>query len=127
MRQRTIRVVRSVMAPAIPITPETSVEEASKIIIQKGVNHLPVINEEKILIGIVTSWDVAKAVAIGKLGKVEDIMTKKVVTVLPDDPVEVAARKMERHDISALPVIDTKKHLVGLITTEDLSRLLSGG
>ena len=127
MRQRTIRVVRSVMAPAIPITPETSVEEASKIIIQKGVNHLPVINEEKILIGIVTSWDVAKAVAIGKLGKVEDIMTKKVVTVLPDDPVEVAARKMEKHDISALPVIDTKKHLVGLITTEDLSRLLSGG
>lgn len=126
MRQRTIRVVKSVMAPAIPITPDTSVEEASRIIIQKGVNHLPVISKEKVLIGIVTSWDVAKAVAIGKLGKVEDIMTRKVITVLPDDPVEVAARKMEKHDISALPVIDPKKHLVGLITSEDLTRLIGG-
>jgi len=127
MRQKTIRVVKSIMAPAIPISPETSVEEASKIIIQKGVNHLPVISKDNILTGIVTSWDIAKAVATGKMGKVEDIMTRKVVTVLSDDPVEVAARKMEKHDISALPVIDTKKHLIGLVTTEDLSRLLSGG
>jgi CBS domain-containing protein len=127
MKQKTLRVVKSVMAPANPISPETSVEEASKIIIRQGVNHLPVVRDDKILIGIITSWDVAKAVATGKLGKVEEIMTKKVVTVLSDDPIQVAARKMEKHDISALPVTDTKKHLIGLITSEDLSRLISGG
>jgi uncharacterized protein (DUF39 family)/CBS domain-containing protein len=126
MRQRAIRVVKSVMAPAITISPETTVEEASKIIIRKGVNHLPVVRD-KILIGIVTSWDIAKAVATGKIGTVEDIMTRKVITALPDDPVEVAARKMEKHDISALPVVDTKKYLIGIVTSEDLSRLLAGG
>ena len=126
MKHRAIRVVRSVMEPAIPITPDTNVEDASKIIIQKGVNHLPVVENDKTIVGIITSWDVAKAVARGKIGKVEDIMTKKVITVLPDDPIEAAARKMEKFDISALPVVDTKKHLVGLITTEDLSRLISG-
>jgi len=127
MKQTTIRVVKNVMSPAIPITPDTDVDEASRLIIKKGVNHLPVIDEEKVLIGIVTSWDIAKAVATGKIGKVKDIMTRKVITVLSDDPVVVAARKMEKYDISALPVTDTKKHLIGLITTEDLSKLLSGG
>lgn len=126
MKQRVIRVVKSVMEPAIPINPDTNVEDASKIIIQKGVNHLPVVENDKTVVGIITSWDVAKAVARGKIGKVGDIMTRKVITVLPDDPVEAAARKMEKFDISALPVVDTRKHLVGLITTEDLSRLISG-
>ncbi|MFP4558390.1 MAG: homocysteine biosynthesis protein [Archaeoglobaceae archaeon] len=126
MKQTAIRVVKSVMTSAIYITPQTSVEEASKIIIRKGVNHLPVVDDDSTLIGIVTSWDVAKAVAMGKVGRVEDIMVKKVVTTLPEDPVQVAARKMEKHDISALPVTDTKNRLVGLVTAEDLSKLLSG-
>jgi len=125
MRQREVKVVRSVMTPILTINPETTIEEASKIMIQKGINHLPVVNENEELIGIVTSWDVAKAVATGRIGKVADIMTKKVITAFPDDPVEVAARKMEKHGISALPVVDGKKHVLGLVTSEDLSRLLA--
>jgi uncharacterized protein (DUF39 family)/CBS domain-containing protein len=125
MRQREIKVVRSVMTEAITIAPETTVEQTSRIIIQKNINHLPVVSEEGVLIGIVTSWDVAKAVATGKIGRVVDIMTRKVITAFPDDPIEVAARKMERYDISALPVIDTRKRVIGLVTSEDLSRLLA--
>ncbi len=125
MRQREVKVVRSVMTPILTISPETTIEQASKIMIQKGINHLPVVNENEELIGIVTSWDVAKAVATGKVGKVADIMTKKVITAFPDDPVEVAARKMEKHGISALPVVDARKHVLGLVTSEDLSRLLA--
>jgi uncharacterized protein (DUF39 family) len=124
MRQREVKVVRSVMTSAISITPETTVEEASRIIIQKNVNHLPVV-KEGILIGIVTSWDVAKAVATGKIGRVGEVMTRRVVTAFPDDPIEVAAGKMEKYDISALPVIDARKRVVGLITSEDLSKLLA--
>lgn len=124
MRQREIKVVRSVMTPILTISPETTIEQASKIMIQKGINHLPVVNENEELIGIVTSWDVAKAVATGRIGKVADIMTKKVITTFPDEPVEVAARKLEKHGISALPVVDARKHVLGLVTSEDLSRLL---
>lgn len=126
MKQVAIRVVKSVMTPAIFISPNTSVEEASKIIIRRGVNHLPIVSESKELIGIVTSWDIAKAVAVGKLGKVEDVMVRKVITTLSEDPIHVAARKMEKNDISALPVINTRKQVVGLVTAEDLSKLLSG-
>ncbi len=125
MRQKEIKVVKSVMTKAITVTPDTSVEEVAKIIIQKNVNHLPVVDESGKLVGIVTSWDVAKAVAMGKLGKVKDVMTKKVITALPDEPVEIAARKMEKYNISALPVVDAKMRVLGLVTSEDLSRLLA--
>lgn len=127
MRQKEIKVVSSVMTKAITISPETGIDEVSRIILQKNVNHLAVVDENNVLIGIVTSWDVAKAVAKAKgvsLGKAKDVMTRKVITTFPDEPIEVAARKMEMHNISALPVIDAKRRVLGLVTSEDLSKLL---
>ncbi|ADB58448.1 homocysteine biosynthesis protein [Archaeoglobus profundus] len=125
MRQKDVKVVKSVMTRAITVKPDTSVEEVAKIIIQNNVNHLPVVDDEGRLVGIVTSWDIAKAVAMGKMGKVKDVMTRKVITALPDEPVESAARKMEKHNISALPVVDAKMRVLGLVTSEDLSKLLA--
>ena len=125
MRQREVKVVKSVMTKAITVKPDTSVEDVAKIIIRNNVNHLPVVDDEGRLVGIVTSWDVAKAVAMGRMGKVKDVMTRKVITALPDEPVESAARKMERYNISALPVVDSKMRVLGLVTSEDLSKLLA--
>ncbi len=125
MRQREVKLVKSVMTKAVTISPETSVVEASKIIIEKNVNHLPVVDEKGVLIGIVTSWDIAKAVATGRIGKVAEVMTRKVITAMPDEPIESAARKMEKFNISALPVVDSKRRVLGMVTSEDLSRLLA--
>ncbi len=125
MRQREIKVVRSVMTAATTIKPETSIEEAARLMIEKSVNHLPVVDAEGKLVGIVTSWDVAKAVAAKKGKAVEEIMTRNVIVTHPDEPVEIAARKMEQHNISALPVIDAKKRVLGLVTSEDLSKLIA--
>jgi len=119
------KLVRSVMDKPVLIYPDTSVEKAAKLMIEKGLNHLPVIDKEKKIIGIVTSWDVAKAVASGKIGKVEEIMTKKVITTTPDEAIELAAKKMEMHDISALPVVNKDGRVVGIVTSEDLSKLLA--
>jgi len=93
--------------------------------IERNVNHLPVVDERGVLIGIVTSWDIAKAVAMGKMGSVAEVMTRRVITTTPDEPVEVAARKMEKYNISALPVVDARKRVLGMVTSEDLSKLLA--
>jgi uncharacterized protein (DUF39 family) len=126
LRHKEVKVVKTVMEKAITIRETTSVQDASQIIITNNVNHLPVVDDQGVLIGIVTSWDIAKAVATGKTGSVSEIMTRKVITALPDEPIEVAARKMEQHSISALPVVDAKRRVVGLVTSEDLSKLLVG-
>ncbi len=125
MKQREIKVVKSVMTEAITIPPDTSIEKASRIIIEKNVNHLPVVDGKGVLIGIVTSWDIAKAVAMGKMGHVAEVMTRRVITAMPDEPIESAARKMEKYNISALPVVDAKKRVLGMVTSEDLSKLLA--
>jgi len=119
------KLVRSVMSEAVTVTPDTDVRTAARLMIEKGLNHLPVVDGSGKLVGIITSWDVAKAVASGKTGRVEEIMTRNVVTTHPNEAVEVAARKMETHDISALPVVDENGKVLGIVTSEDLSKLLA--
>jgi homoserine O-acetyltransferase len=91
-----------------------------------GVNHLPVLSASGKLVGIVTSWDIAKAVASNFLW-LDEIMSRDVVTTTPDEPIETAARKMEEHQISALPVIDAEQHVIGLITVDAISVLVGRG
>jgi len=55
-----------------------------------------------------------------------DIIVKRVVTTTPDEPLEVASRKMAQHHISALPVINRDEKVLGIITSEDISRLIGG-
>jgi len=82
-----------------------------------------VADEQGKLKGIVTSWDITKAVAEGKK-KLVDIIVRKVLTTTPDESLEAASRKMAQHQISALPVIDHKGKVLGIITSEDISKLL---
>jgi homoserine O-acetyltransferase len=88
-----------------------------------GVTHLPVIDEDDRLVGIVTAWDVSKAVAL-KYTRLEEIMTRKVATSAQDDPIERAAKRMNEHNISALPVVDADQRVTGMITSDGVSRLV---
>lgn len=116
--------VRNVMEGGIPTLAESaSILEASRIMINESVNHLPVLGEKKQISGIVTSWDIAKAVACGHR-TLDEIMSRDVLTALPDEPVREAARRMQERSISALPVIDEKKRVIGIITSEAISRLV---
>jgi len=120
-----VPLVREVMLPSITVREAISVQEAAKIIVGKQVNHLPVISASNKLIGIVTAYDIAKAVARNKGDSLKGIMTRRVVTATPDEPIDLAARRLERHNISALPVIDHTNSVIGIITSEDLSKLLA--
>ncbi|HTY91677.1 MAG TPA: homocysteine biosynthesis protein [Methanocella sp.] len=119
--------IKDVMAPVATINLGFSVQEAAKKIIQDKFNHLPVVDENSRLVGIVTSWDVSKALALAKSDRLAPIMTKNVITVAPDDPADVAVRLLEKHNISALPVIDKDKKVLGIVTGEGLSKLISRG
>ncbi|MEM4156026.1 MAG: homocysteine biosynthesis protein [Archaeoglobaceae archaeon] len=123
MKQKEIRIVKDVMARAITIEEDLGIETAARLMIEKSVNHLPVVDREGTLRGIVTSWDIAKAV-MRKASKVSEIMTRDVITVYPDDPIAIAVSRLEKFDISALPVIDAKKKVLGIVTSEALSKLL---
>lgn len=118
-------VIKDVMSDVATIKVGFGVRDAARKIIQDKFNHLPVVDIDNKLVGIVTSWDVSKALALSKNEKLEPIMTRNVITVGPDDPVDLAVRLLEKHNISALPVIDKEKRVIGIVTGEGLSKLLA--
>jgi homoserine O-acetyltransferase len=101
----------------------TTIAVAARRMIQTSVNHLPVLSGSGTLVGIVTSWDIAKAVASDYLW-LDEIMSRDVITTTPDESIEAAAKKMQRHQISALPVVDESGHVIGLVTSEAISVLI---
>ena len=123
MRQtEEIAFVSSVIHVAVICSVDEDIKAVAQRIISKSVNHVVVTDNSGEIKGMVTSWDVTRAVAEGK-SKLVDIITKKVFTTRPEESLEEASRKMALHHISALPVVDRDKKVVGLITSEDISKL----
>lgn len=116
--------VRDVMKQDIPtINEHSSMHNAARIMIENAVNHLPVIAEDGQLAGIVTSWDIAKAVALG-YQNLDQIISRHVFTATPDESIAKVAKVMEEKTISALPVVDENRQLVGIVSSDSLSTLL---
>jgi uncharacterized protein (DUF39 family)/CBS domain-containing protein len=121
MKIRTKTTVRSFVKPAITCTLQESVADVARKLIEHATNHIVVVDEANKLKGIVTSWDVTRAIAqnVENLG---DIVTAKVYTASLDDPIDFSAQEMTKHDISALPVIDSHKKVIGIVTAESTLR-----
>ena len=115
--------VKTVAHQAVICTENEEIRDVAKRIITHSVNHVVVVDELGKLKGIVTSWDITKAVAEGK-EKLVEIITKKVVTTRINEPLEAASRKMAQHQISALPVIDDDRKVLGIVTSEDVTKIL---
>ncbi|MGA2465168.1 MAG: CBS and ACT domain-containing protein [Thermodesulfobacteriota bacterium] len=117
----------------ITISPEASFFEARNLIHEKGIRHLPVIDKNNHLVGIVTDSDIREAAPsdatllsvqelnylLGKL-KVSAFMTpkQKLITITPDTLVEEAAKLMHDNKIGCLPVLEKEK-LYGIFTETD--------
>ena len=123
MRQRDdVTYVSSVFHKAVTCGVDEDIKAVAKRIISESVNHVVVTDDSGHIKGIVTSWDLTRAVSEGKTD-LNDVITKKVYTTKPEETLENASRKMAAHHISALPVVDPAKKVVGLITSEDIAKL----
>jgi len=119
----------------ITITKEERMTKAKKILQEKNIRHLPVVDGKK-LIGLVTNMDIRKAEAspatsleirelhylLDKL-TVDEIMTRNVITISPDISVEEATTLLHDNKIGCLPVIEDG-NLVGIITENDVMKIL---
>jgi L-aspartate semialdehyde sulfurtransferase len=123
MKQTEIAFVANVMQKAVTCKENDEISSVAKRIVTKSVNHIIIVDDAGKLGGIVTSWDITRALAEGKTS-LADIFTRRVFTSKPDEPLEVASKRMAEHNISALPVIDAEKKVLGIVTSEDVSKLL---
>jgi acetoin utilization protein AcuB len=117
----------------VTIGPEASFYEVRNLIHEKGVRHLPVVDKNNMLVGIVTDRDIREAAPsdatllsvqelnylLGKL-KVSSFMTPKdkLITINPDTIIEEAVQLMHDNKIGCLPVLEQGK-LYGIFTETD--------
>lgn len=111
--------------------------DAHKLMRDHNIRRLPVVNNKGQLVGIVTRSDIRKAEPSGAttlnvwemnylLAKLQlqEIMTADVITCRADDTIKSVAVKMQENKIGAVPVIDDKKQVVGILTESDIFRVL---
>ena len=120
--------------PVITIPPEMPVVDALNLMKREHIRRTPVIKDGK-LVGIVSDKDLlnaspspATSLSVWEMNyllskiMVRDVMTKKVLTISEDTPIEEAARIMADNKIGGLPVTRAGK-VVGIITETDLFKV----
>ncbi len=118
-------IVEDIMMEEIATIRESAdVQDAAKLMLDKHVTHIPVVTDDYKLIGIVTSWDLSKSIATNS-NHLKDIMTTTVKYCHADDSIEDIARQMRKFDISCLPVVNEDMKVLGMVTTDQISNLLS--
>jgi CBS domain-containing protein len=53
-----------------------------------------------------------------------DVVSRRVFTVKPDEPLETASKRMALHNINGLPVVDNEGKVLGIVTSEDVAKML---
>ena len=104
----------------VVITPETSLAEAAKVILSRGIRRLPVVEGHK-LIGLVTVADFIREIAAwDDKTPVAGFIRDKTLALWDEMPLNVAGRIMELAKVKAVPVLNAELDIVGLITDQDL-------
>jgi len=115
----------------VTIDKDADISTAQHKMSKHRIRHLPVVDENNLLIGIVTDRDIRSALPssqsadrdnIEKItsSKIEEIMTKFPVSVSPLDTIQDALLLLQKKRFGALPVVDDQGKLIGIISTRDL-------
>lgn len=114
-----LKFVRDLKKEAIICYSDCDIKVVAKKIIDNNTNHIVITDHHLVLEGIVTSFDITKAMAEEK-SDLKEIITRRVITTYDDEPLDLAARKMRTNNISALPVLDNGNKVIGIITAEEM-------
>ncbi|WP_440053994.1 CBS domain-containing protein [Pseudoalteromonas sp. T1lg65] len=123
-------------ADPFAVTADNTLHDAHNIMKEKNVRHIPVINEEGILVGMLTQKImIAKVMGImatyganamerkEKQTKVNDIMATDFASVTPAQSLQDVVKFFVENRHGCMPVVDDENKLVGILTSSDFVRL----
>lgn len=133
-QKRTLE-VRDLMTPKVfTLKPNDTLEALYELMDEKHVRHVPIVDREGDIVGLVTHRDLSRSVLGPQEGlplnvqeeilrrrKVREIMATEVDTIEPDEPLDEAAEMLLENKIGCLPVVEGE-HLVGILTEADFVR-----
>lgn len=131
---------RSMTHHVVTIDQESDILKAQALMAEHQIRHLPVVREDQTLIGMVTDRDVRSAMPSELFSvtatpeqrdaarqrvatlKIADVMATDLIKVSPLDTIQDALLLIQRTKVGALPVVDNKNRVKGIISVRDLLR-----
>ncbi len=111
------------------VTPETTILEASRYLRDREIRATVVCDDQGRPVGVVSQSDVSdKVTAENRCPswvKVGEIMSTQLVTITPETSIEECLLLLERHGIYHLVVVDAKGHSMGMISAQDILRVVA--
>jgi acetoin utilization protein AcuB len=125
-------------SPVVSIGMDESLKAALDLCNSRRIRHLPVVDENKSLVGILTDRDIRYHLS-PRLGTISEnssdratlerrvhmVMVRNVITGIPDMTLATAAKTILRNRVGCLPVVDRDNRVVGIVTTSDFLILIS--
>lgn len=105
----------------ITISRQETVGDALRLMAENHIGGIPVVDEDNILVGIVTNRDLRFQTEMDE--KIENIMTCENMVTTQSPSLEDAAKILLANKIEKLPVVDAEGHLMGLITYRDITKI----
>lgn len=110
----------------VTVSPDDKLTVVKDILFNKRFHHIPVVKGPKNrLVGIITSYDIFKLNRKFEdydSIKVQEVMTRKIATLRPEEKIGAAAQIFLRHLFHGMPIVNDDLELVGIITTHDILR-----
>ena len=99
----------------------STVRDALALMAEYRIGGIPVVDDERYLVGIVTNRDLRFEKDMNK--RIDEVMTKEnIITTNPTTDMEAVSQILQEHRIEKLPVVDKDNKLVGLITYKDITK-----
>lgn len=117
------RTAGDLMIPITAIIDTATTRQAAALLVETGAPILAVVDHADCLVGVVTSFDITRAAAIGSTEDqlLAEVMTTAIISASPDEGILDMIRRLEHHEISAMPVVDGG-HALGLVSADLLAR-----
>lgn len=108
----------------IAIRSDTGISDAALLLSEQAIGVAVVVDADDYMVGILSERDITRGLAqhgatVARM-RVEDLMTRDVVSCGPDCTVAEAVAIMRKHNIRHLPVIEEETHLIAMVSMRDL-------
>jgi CBS domain-containing protein len=147
--------VRDIMTQAVlTVKADTSVNDVAKLLGQRDISGVPVVDDQQHIIGIITELDLIvrntrlempRFIEVLDWGRIplerpghlrdrlkhmlgteaRDVMTEKVITIGPDAEVEALAELMVKQRVNPVPIVDEAGRLIGIVSRADLVDMMA--
>jgi glutamate dehydrogenase (NAD(P)+) len=116
------RTAKDIMEPMPTVRIDTPFTEVAALLVQGRGNIIAVLGPDEKIAGVLTTWDITRAVAEGACGgSLEAIMTRRVISAAASSRIPDIVRELEQNRISAMPVVEDGR-VLGVVSSDLLAQ-----